>query len=70
MSFPVRMETSSHTFPLPEPETHKLDGVTEDLRHQPGYVRARDFIVANAWPSVCAAFVAGVVVGAALKLAR
>jgi hypothetical protein len=51
------METPLHTFPVPEPETAKLDDVTNQLRHQPAYAKLNDFIRANPWPCVLAAFV-------------
>jgi ElaB/YqjD/DUF883 family membrane-anchored ribosome-binding protein len=61
------MEQISHTFPLPEPETHKLDAVVEQIEHQPAYQKFKDFVRANPWPCVLAACTIGFVLGAAAR---
>ena len=64
------MDAPAHTFSLPEAETHKLESVTEELRRQPLPKKLHDFVRANAWPSVWAAFGLGVIVGVAIKTMR
>lgn len=64
------METSTHTFPLPEAESDKLAAVTDQLRHQPRRQKFNDFIRAHAWSSVWVTFGLGIAAGVALKLAR
>jgi len=61
------MDMPTHTFPLPEPETHKLDNVTEELRHQPAYQKAKDFVRANPWRAIGIAFGTGLMMGMIMR---
>jgi hypothetical protein len=62
------MDLATHTFPLPELETNKLEAVTEELRQQPGYKKFNDLIRANTWPSVMAGFALGLALGAGIRM--
>jgi hypothetical protein len=60
------MET--HTFPIAEPESKKLDHVKEELRDQPFLQKTKDFFRSNPdslfWPALV------VIVGLGIKLFR
>jgi len=64
------MNAPSHTFPVPEPETHKLDTVTEQLRRRPAFAKLSGFVRANSWPCVIAMFALGLGIGATAKMFR
>ena len=61
------MEVPVHTFPLPEPETHKLDHVTEELRRRPAHEKAKEFVRANPWRAIGIAFGVGLVAGIMMR---
>ena len=61
------MEMPEHTFPVPEPETSKLDGVTEELRRRPAIAKVKDFARANPWPWVVLGLTLGIFAGKLLR---
>jgi hypothetical protein len=63
MSF---MDAAVHTFPLPEPETHKLEVLTEELRHQPSYEKRNE----TTWQLVVAGFAVGLAIYRVIKMLR
>ena len=58
---------TTHTFPLPEAESGKLSAVTEELNHQPAYIKLKDRVRASPWPFVLISLAVGLVLG---KVAR
>jgi hypothetical protein len=55
------METPLHSFPLPGPEVAKLDQVTNQVGHQRGQVKIKDFVHANPWSCMLAGFLLGLI---------
>ena len=61
------MEIPTHTFPVPEPEAHKLDDVRAALHQKPAFSKAEDFVRAYPWRAMGIAFGLGFIVA---KLTR
>jgi len=57
----MEMEPQSHTFPVPEPEAHKLDEVTETLRREPALTKVEDLVRTYPWRALGIAFAVGFV---------
>jgi len=64
------MNAASHTFPLPEPETHKLEVLTEELRNQHGNKTPGDVVRTNTWQAVLAGFAVGLAIYRIIKMLR
>jgi hypothetical protein len=62
------METSEHTFPLPEMEVHKLEEVQHQIEpHQDSPTsKTTEFLKANKWPLVIFGTL-GLAIGLALR---
>jgi hypothetical protein len=56
------MNELEHTFPLPDPEMHKLDEVKEEIVH-PVLRRMRRLTGANAWTAIAISEAAGLLCG-------
>ncbi len=64
------METSEHTFPLPELEVHKLEEAQHQLEESvSGGSPALDFFAANKWPLIIFGAL-GAAIGFALRSRR
>ena len=61
------MNTSEHTFPLPENVAHKLEEVEHALELQPLHLKAQDFVRANPWQVLAAASIVGFLLGICLR---
>ena len=64
------MDPILHTFPLPEPETHKLEVLTEELREQPVSQKRNDIARGTTWQSVLAGFTVGLAIYRIIKMLR
>ena len=56
-----------HTFPLPDPETTKLERVAKELRRQIGRAKLKHSTRANSWPLLLLVLAMGILAG---KLGR
>jgi ElaB/YqjD/DUF883 family membrane-anchored ribosome-binding protein len=57
------MNTPTHTFPLPEAETTKLEIVTDELRHETPRSKITDCVQTNPWHCVLIVALFGVLFG-------
>jgi len=55
--------TETHTFPIPETESRRLDEIQGKLQQQKLQLKARDFVTANCWSVLAASFVTGFLLG-------
>jgi hypothetical protein len=64
------MQTTDHTFPLPETAAHQLEAIEVELQDRPLKEKWSEFMRINRWKLVVTAATAGIATGISLAATR